>query len=149
MRVRKAKKTDEGGVRACAEDAYKQYIAAIGKKPAPMVANFGQQIAEGLVYVSVNRHDEVQGFIVFFPKDGNMFLENIAVITSVAGKGIGKRLMAFCEEEARRLNLASVQLYTNEKMIANLSIYPYLGYQETERREEDGFSRVYFEKKLG
>lgn len=148
MIIRKAKKADEDGVSACAEDAYEQYIAAIGKKPAPMVANFKQQIAESLVYVAVNADDDVFGFIVFFPKGGTMFLENIAVLTSAAGNGIGKRLIALCEAEAVRLNLPSVQLYTNKKMTANLSIYPYLGYRETERREEDGFSRVYFEKTL-
>ncbi len=37
---------------------------------------------------------------------------------------------------------------TNEKMSQNLSIYPHLGYVETGRRIEDGFNRVYFEKKL-
>jgi len=34
-------------------------------------------------------------------------------------------------------------------MTENLSIYPHLGYIEVDRREEDGFSRVYFEKRLG
>ncbi|MEQ9160672.1 MAG: hypothetical protein RLO10_10775 [Roseovarius indicus] len=42
-----------------------------------------------------------------------------------------------------------MQLYTNEKMVANLSIYPHLGYAETDRRTEDGFNRVYFEKRVG
>lgn len=49
---------------------------------------------------------------------------------------------------ARRLELAAVHLYTNERMIDNLSIYPRLGYVEVERRLEDGFKRVFFEKRL-
>lgn len=33
-------------------------------------------------------------------------------------------------------------------MTDNLSIYPRLGYVEVERRLEDGFNRVFFEKRL-
>jgi GNAT superfamily N-acetyltransferase len=64
------------------------------------------------------------------------------------GQGIGKALIQFCEAQARRLGLVSVRLYTNAKMTDNLSIYPRLGYIEVERRSEDGFDRVYFEKHL-
>lgn len=149
MIVRQAKLADEDGVRACAEDAYEQYVAAIGGKPAPMAADFRHQISEGLVHVAVNEHEEVDGFIVFFPRDDHMFLENVAVKGSAVGKGIGRRLMMLCEGEASRLGLGSIQLYTNEKMTENLSIYLHLGYRETGRRKEGGFSRVYFEKKLG
>jgi len=148
MATRQAQTADEESVRACAEDAYTQYVAAIGKKPAPMVADFGHQISNGFVHVAVNAHDEVDGFIVFFPTDGHMFLENVAVKSSAAGKGVGRQLMALCEAEARRQGLSLIRLYTNEKMTENLSIYPHFGYSETGRREEDGFSRVFFEKKL-
>ena len=41
-----------------------------------------------------------------------------------------------------------MRLYTNEKMIDNLSIYPKLGYVEVARRTESGFNRVYFERSL-
>jgi hypothetical protein len=52
------------------------------------------------------------------------------------------------DEVAVRLGLRRVHLYTNAKMTANLSIYPRLGYVEIDRRSEDGFDRVYFEKRL-
>ncbi|WJH39370.1 GNAT family N-acetyltransferase [Aliirhizobium terrae] len=147
--IRKAVAIDEATIRACAERAYTRYVAAIGRKPAPMVADFATQIAEGDVHVAVSDAGDFQGFIVFFPEHGAMFLENVAVEPSAAGKGIGKSLIAFCEAEARRLKLAAVTLYTNEKMVENLSIYPKLGYVETDRRTEDGFNRVFFEKRLG
>lgn len=59
-----------------------------------------------------------------------------------------KKLIGFCETVARLRGLTAVRLYTNEKMIENLSIYPKLGYIETGRRVENGFNRVYFEKPL-
>ena len=114
-----------------------------------MIADFRAQIAAGFVYVSCQDDMAVEGFSVFFPKDDRMFLENVAVRKSSTGKGLGKRLIAYCEEEAKRAGLSSVELYTNEKMTANLTIYPHLGYEEFDRREEDGFHRVYYRKLLG
>ena len=113
-----------------------------------MVADFAAQIAAGQVYVVIDADDRLQGFVVFFPKESYMFLENVAVRPSESGRGIGKCLIRFCEEEARRLGLGIVRLYTNEKMAENLSIYPRLGYAEIGRRTEDGFDRVFFEKHL-
>lgn len=147
--IRKANGADEPAIRACAEAAYSRYVEAIGRKPAPMVADFAAQIAGGKVHVAVDETDRLQGFIVFFPDDARMFLENVAVHPAATGKGIGKALIGFCEAEARRLGLEAVTLYTNVKMTENLTIYPRLGYVEAGRRTEDGFDRVYFEKGLG
>ena len=113
-----------------------------------MVADFAAQISEGCLYVASQADDTVEGFIVFFQREGHMFLENVAVRNASSGKGLGKALVAYCEAEAKRVGLASVELYTNEKMTANLTIYPHLGYEEFDRREEDGFRRVYFRKLL-
>lgn len=46
--IRQAVADDEVAVRACAEKAYAQYVSVIGRKPAPMLADFGAQIAAGL-----------------------------------------------------------------------------------------------------
>jgi GNAT superfamily N-acetyltransferase len=146
--IRPAVETDEGDIKGCAESAYSRYIEAIGRRPAPMDADFAAQIAADEIYVSTDADGAFQGFIVFLPKDDRMFLENVAVMPSAAGKGIGKSLIGFCEDEARRLGLGWIELYTNEKMTENLSIYPRLGYVETDRRTENGFSRVYFTKTL-
>ena len=146
--IRPAVANDEATIRTCAEQAYTQYIAAIGRKPAPMLADFAAQIAQGQVHVCVDEQDELQGFIVFFAVGQHLLLENVAVSTAGQGKGIGKALIRFCEAQAQQLGLNSVLLYTNAKMIANLAIYPRLGYVEIDRRLEDGFDRVYFEKRF-
>lgn len=147
--IRQAVADDEAAVRACAEQAYARYVDVMGRKPAPMLADFGAQIAAGCVYLCTGEQDELQGFIVFFPVDQHMFLENVAVSKAGRGKGIGKSLVQFCEAQALRLGLGSVHLYTNARMTDNLSMYPRLGYVEVQRRSEDGFDRVYFEKRLG
>lgn len=146
--IRLAVASDEAAIRACAENAYARYVAAIGRKPAPMLADYAAGIAAGDIHVAVDSDDRLQGFIVFFAEGDHILLENVAVQPSAAGQGIGKALIRFCEDEARRRGFGTVRLYTNEKMVENLSIYPRLGYVETDRRVEDGFSRVFFEKDL-
>jgi len=112
-----------------------------------MIADFENQIRARDVWVA-ETEGEVLGFIVFFQKHDTMFLENVAVHPTHAGCGIGRQLIAFCEDQAANAGLKTVTLYTNEKMTENLKIYPRLGYLETGRRDEDGFHRVYFEKRL-
>lgn len=113
-----------------------------------MDADFAHLIASGFVYVAVESHADLQGFIVFFREGDHVFLENVAVQPDATGTGIGRRLIAFCEQEAKRAGASSVKLYTNEKMTENLRFYPYLGYQEVERKTQSGFNRVFFEKTL-
>lgn len=146
--IRKATACDEPEIRDCAEQAYARYVPLMGRKPAPMVADFASQIADGDVYVATDDESGFQGFIVFYPEEGHVLLENVAVLPSAAGRGVGKALIRFCEDAARRDRIDIVRLYTNVKMVENLSIYPKLGYVEFDRRTEDGFNRVYFEKRL-
>jgi ribosomal protein S18 acetylase RimI-like enzyme len=145
--IRQAEARDEPAIRDCAEQAYVRYVPAMGRKPAPMVADFAAQIADGEVYIATDDHGVFQGFIVFYAEDGHILLENVAVLPRAAGRGVGKALIGFCEDAARQRGL-NVHLYTNEKMTENLSIYPKLGYVEVARRTEDGFNRVYFVKTL-
>jgi ribosomal protein S18 acetylase RimI-like enzyme len=95
-------------------------------------------------------HDaaEVVGVLVLHERDTALLIENVAVHPSRQGRGIGRALVAFAEEQARAAGLAEVTLYTNARMTANLRFYPALGYAETGRRAEDGFDRVFYRKRL-
>ncbi|WP_172329966.1 GNAT family N-acetyltransferase [Mangrovicoccus sp. HB161399] len=146
--IRPALPADEAAIRACAEAAFARYVPLIGRRPAPMDADFAAKIAAGQTHVSADATGRVAGYVIFCPEDGAMHLDAIGVLPEAAGQGIGKALIAFCEAEARRLGLPLVTLHTNQKMEANLSIYPRLGYVETGRGEQDGFARVFYEKRL-
>lgn len=147
MRIRQAVSADLDAVKSCANEAYAKYVQRIGKKPAPMIADFAVLIAKETVHVMVD-DGSVLGFIVLYPCDDHIHVANVAVFPEQIGRGIGGQLLAFAEHEARRLELPAVELYTHEKMTENLSLYPHLGYQEISRRKQAGFSRVYFRKNL-
>lgn len=146
--IRSAIAADAEQITTCARLAYARYVPLIGREPAPMLADFPAQIAAGQVHVALSDQGAVQGYIVFYPEGRHMMLESVAVLPQAAGRGIGKALIAHCENTAHRAGLNSIRLYTNEKMAENLMIYPRLGYIETGRRSEHGFNRVFFEKRL-
>ncbi|WP_299790180.1 GNAT family N-acetyltransferase [uncultured Marivita sp.] len=145
--IRPAESGDLAAIRSCAREAYLGYIPAIGRAPAPMVADFASQIARGWVWVAPTR-TRIAGYIVFYPRADDMFLENVAVHPEFQGQRTGPKLNGFFEDQARDTGFDTVRLYTNAAMAANLSLYPRLGYVQTDRRIEDGFDRVYFEKRL-
>jgi ribosomal protein S18 acetylase RimI-like enzyme len=77
-----------------------------------------------------------------------LLIENVAVDPEAQGTGLGRQLMDFAEDEARRRGLGRLRLYTNEVMTENLAIYEHLGYHEVDRRSQDGYRRVFMEKLL-
>ena len=146
--IRRARPDDAPAIQACARQAYARYVPRIGRPPAPMGADYAALIAAGDVSVATGADGGFLGFIVYRAAGRDLLLENVAVLPGAAGRGIGKALIAHCEQAARAQGAAAVRLYTNAKMTENLALYPRLGYAETARRSEDGFERVYFEKRL-
>jgi GNAT superfamily N-acetyltransferase len=138
---------DVSDLAAIARNACQLYVPRIGREPAPMVADFKSHVLENEVYVLEERGDLV-GYIVTYPRKFDQFVENVAVRSDRQGSGSGYSLMTFAETKARENCLKKLVLYTNVKMIENLAFYSRLGYVETERVLEDGFERVYFEKRL-
>lgn len=143
--IRKARPADLDQIRVCAVAAYTCYVERIGKKPAPMVADFAAAIEAGTLYV-IEREAQICGLVVFYAGNDYLHLENVAVDPRFQGLGLGRQLIEFVEQQARAGGYGSVELYTNVKMTENLGLYPRLGYVEFDRRIEDGFDRVYFSK---
>ena len=139
--------TDRERVEEIVRAAYRGYIERIGREPAPMTADYGRLIADGLVQV-LEADGRIAGLIVLIDGSGHLLVENVAVDPAFQGRGLGRRLMALAEAEASARGFSELRLYTNEAMTENLALYPALGYEETGRVVEDGFARVYFRKRL-
>lgn len=148
MTIRRATTADVSALTACVEAAYAVYVPRMGKKPAPMLADYGRLVREALVFV-VDQAGTCVGLIVLHVEADHLFIENIAIAPACQGRGLGGRLLAFAESEAIRLGLSELRLYTNEMMTENLAFYTRLGFEETARRTEDGYARVFFRKRIG
>lgn len=145
--IRPAKIGDLYSVTACVREAYVKYVGRIGKEPAPMHADYEAAILAGEAWVMVE-DDDTAGVLIMRPEEDHLFVETVAVRTAWQGKGLGRKLMAFAEEEARGLGLREIRLYTNEKMTENLPFYLGLGFEETGRGLDEGYRRVFMKKRL-
>jgi GNAT superfamily N-acetyltransferase len=143
--IRLAEPADCAAVTACVRQAYAHYVERIGREPAPMTADYADLIARGAVHVLLEEADIV-GVLVVHQLDDSLFIENVAVHPRYQKRGLGRTLMAMAEQQARLAGMAEMRLYTHELMVENIALYQRLGYREVERREEDGFRRVFMRK---
>lgn len=146
--IRPAIEPDTPAIRDCARRAFARYIPLIGQTPAPVEADYAANIRDGDVHVATDEDGGLLGFVLFHPSGEAMLLVAVAVLPEAAGQGTGTSLIAFCEDKARRRGFSAVRLYTHEKMTENRALYMRRGYAVIDRRTEDGFPRVFFEKRL-
>ena len=147
-RIRPATGGDADAIRAIAESAYLQYVEAIGRKPAPMVADFTGHLKDDTVFVAeAGNGGGIAGYAIVLVRNGEYWLENIAVAPAQSGRGVGSALIKHIEAWIA-LRADMYRLYTNVKMERNIGWYRNLGFEETGRAVEDGFERVFFAKRL-
>jgi GNAT superfamily N-acetyltransferase len=146
--IRAGAPADAEAIGRLVDAAYALYVPRIGREPAPMTADYAALAAAGAVTVAEADGDLV-GVLVTHPRADHLLVENVAVAPARQGCGLGRLLLKRAEQQAHELRLPEIRLYTNERMVENLAMYPRLGYAETGRNVEDGFARVHFRKRLG
>jgi len=147
LSVRLAEPSDVAGVRSCVIAAFEHYVERIGKPPAPMLLDFDAEIQAAHVWL-VSGERGVVGALVQYQTELGFYIDTVAVTPSSQGTGVGRALLEFAEEEARRRGYQSIYLCTNSKMTENQVFYPRIGYIEYERKNEAGFDRVFYRKDL-
>lgn len=145
--MRLADAIDLAAVSAMIEDAYGPYVARIGRKPGPMVTDHAPRIAAGQVHL-LEQDGRLLGLIVLIARPDALLIENVAVAPGAQGQGLGRQLLDFAADAARRAGLPRLRLYTHVAMVENQRLYARLGWHETHRITEDGLSRIYMEKPL-
>jgi GNAT superfamily N-acetyltransferase len=161
--LRRATPADAPPIKALVDAAYVGYTALLGRTPMPMLTDFGAAIADHDVWVVVERHAGVEperdanagtgdeaivAVIELVLRPADLWIDNVAVDPAWQGRGLGRRLLAFADDEARRLGRSALGLLTNERYLANIAMYERYGYRETHREPHQGTDLVYFRKRL-
>jgi ribosomal protein S18 acetylase RimI-like enzyme len=147
MEIRQAASVDVPVVEVLVERAYSPYIAEIGVRPGPLDDDYAERVARGGTFLAVEGK-AVRGLIVLVEHSDHLLVENVAVDPDRQGEGIGRALLGHAEAVARAAGLAEVRLYTHARMTSNRALYLALGFRQVDRRDEDGFDRVFFVKPL-
>jgi ribosomal protein S18 acetylase RimI-like enzyme len=146
-RIRAANAADVPAIAEIVDQAYRHYIARIGKPPGPMLDDYAARVSEGAVWV-LEEGAVIAAIIVLLPAPNYLLLDNIAVSPTRQGLGLGRRLLAFAEAEALRRGYREIRLYTHQTMVENQRLYTSIGYEETGRGSEAGYERVFMRKQL-
>src|SRR6201989_2924285 len=141
-RIRVATAADIPAITNIVDQAYRHYIARIGKPPGPMLDDYAARVSEGAIWV-FEEGAEIAAIILLLPAPNYLLLDNIAVSPTRQGLGLGSRLLAFVEDEALRRGYREIRLYTHQTMVENQRLYASIGYEETGRGSEAGYQRVF------
>jgi GNAT superfamily N-acetyltransferase len=145
LSLRPATAADLPVITALIDAAYARYLSRMDKPPAPMLRDYGPSVQAGTTWVTGR---PIIAVLTAYPREDHLYVENVAVHPGAQGRGLGRALMAFAEQEAARRGLRRLALVTHEVMTENQAIYARLGYTEVGRRAEDGYRRIFLEKNL-
>ena len=146
--VRRAAPGDAVAMAAVAEAAYSPYVERMGGlRPGPMDTDYAAAVVDAEAWVATDG-GTVVGFLLLVAEHDALLLENVAVLPSHRGRGVGRSLLRLAESRALALGLRRIRLYTHVTMVENQALYERVGYVETARTTERGFTRVFYEKGL-
>jgi len=84
----------------------------------------------GKIYFAKYQH-EIVGTVSLLKIDQTTFeLSKMAITEKVQGLGIGRKLMKYCIEEAQKMGIQKLILYSNRKLKPAIHLYESFGFKE-------------------
>jgi RimJ/RimL family protein N-acetyltransferase/ribosomal protein S18 acetylase RimI-like enzyme len=149
--LRRASPADAAAISALKSAAYLPNEGLIGATSLPRLADYGQMVVDGEVWVidGANGEDlDAALALTFAEGPGHLHLYSIAVSPRAQGRKLGGTLMAFAERRSQALGYAQIGLMTNQRLIERIDWYRRLGYAETHREERPDRVLVHMKKTL-
>jgi GNAT superfamily N-acetyltransferase len=146
LMMRKAVKQDIPQIEELIKATYSKYVPRMnGVTPGPMRDNYHEVLDEHGIYLL---HDGtgLAALLVLINEEDHLLFDNIAVRPDLHGRGIGKDLFEFANEEAKRRGYSEMRLYTAEAMWENIALYTKTGWIEYDRFVQNGYPRVFMKK---
>ncbi len=78
----------------------------------------------------------------------HLLIWSVAVDPASQGRGFGRQLLNFAEQEAHRLGFNDIRLYTNEKFTENIRLYQAIGYVITHSESIGERNLVHMQKSI-
>src|SRR5690242_21544496 len=99
--IRKAAPGDASIVSDITDAAYAKYVPLMGRKPQPMTADYQQILAAHPVWI-LWIDQQPAGVLVLMHELEAMLIYSVAIAPAYQRRGLGRRLLAWAESEARQ-----------------------------------------------
>jgi GNAT superfamily N-acetyltransferase len=147
VEIRPAILEDAARIRDLTRAAYAKWIAAIGREPLPMQADYQRAVAEHTIDL-LTVSGALAGLIETILQPDHLWIENVAVAPEWQGRGYGRLLLNHAERRAVESGRLEIRLQTNQAFAANLELYAKLGYAIDRTEPFRGGMNVHMSKRL-
>ncbi len=145
--IRHARLGDLQQLRYLAQTAFAPYATGVRGKREPLRADLRELVEEEAVSVFI-LENAVRGFICYHIDGPDLHIEALAVSARQRRRGVGRQLLDQADREGLAKKCRRAIFHTNAAMFENLAYFRAKGFEETDRRNENGFDRIYMERYL-
>ena len=126
---------------------YARWVPVIGRLPLPMQVDYAEAVRDH-AFTLVERDGELIGLIETEDHADHLYIVNVAVAEASQGRGLGRRLVAHAEMQAREKGFDEVRLMTNALYEVNIRLYESLGFEVYAREPFVNGVRVLMRKRI-
>jgi GNAT superfamily N-acetyltransferase len=147
--IRLATPADAAAIRDLTRAAYAKWIPVIGREPKPMTADY-DRAARAHRFDLLFAGDRLAALVETLDEGDHWLIENLAVHPDFQGRGFGKRMLAYAENEAAEsANIVEMWLYTNKLFAENIRFYLAQGYRIDREEPYKGGFLTHMSKRIG
>ena len=140
--LRAATAADAPAVAATIAAAFEQYRGKLEPESGAFretVESITAELAHESGAIIAERNGRIVGCVMVKLMEDDLYFGRLSVVPEARGLGIARRLIDAVEDEARRRELAGVQLGVRIVLTENQRLFGSLGYVEISREAHEGF----------
>lgn len=96
-----------------------------------------EQIENGFLYFLIKNNNDYIGYLGVLPKEGQLFLSKLYIISAERGRGHGRKAIEFIEKLAIDKGLSKISLTVNKNNSATINTYIKLGFENCDSIVQD------------
>jgi GNAT superfamily N-acetyltransferase len=124
---RRADADDVAAIEALQRAAYARNRAVLGVEPLPLQVDYRDIVARIEVWL-FEQGEALQGVLALEAEPEALLIWSVATAPDAQGAGIGNLMLDFAHARARDVKLATIRLYTGEKLRGNIDWYQRHGF---------------------
>ena len=140
--LRAATAADAAAIAATIAASFEQYRGKLEPESGAFretAEGIAAELARESGAIVAERNGRMIGCVMVKLIEDDLYFGRLSVVPEARGEGIARRLVEAVEDEARRRELAGVQLGVRIVLVENQELFSSMGYVEISREAHEGF----------